>query len=237
MAVTTTPRAILEAAHGRSMRNNPNSIATMNTELLRLVNRSLQGLYSFAARINPLFFAESYPVPYVAPGWARPQTAESVFRLELLDGTEVDVLPLEDRNANAGLDRPSVYRIGQIYRPTGNSGDPANQTLQFYYSRQPIDAATLDTTLDSLWVERYNSLLIEEVAIYLALKDARSNRGEEIAQLKQERDRWALLFAAFMEHETINERRRFGAMRRFNVESAVPINSILAGGSNLDIAA
>ena len=44
-----------------------------------------------------------------------------------------------------------------------------------------------------------------------------------------------LLFLAFLEHETLNERRRWGHINPFNVPSVVPIASLLSGGSSVEI--
>ena len=234
MAVTTTPRMILTAAYSKSMKNKPGTIATESTELLQLVIRATRGLYAFAARINPTFFAESADVAFSAPGWARPQTAESVFRIEALGstvpataaGTEIVVVPFDDRTAESAM--PGVYQIGQIYRSAGNAADPTGGSLRFFYSKRPTDPATLDATLDALWVEQFNELLSLEVAIYLATKDERAG---ELNALIGDRDRWAQMFVAFLEHETANERRRWGHIRRFNTNTLVPVGSLLAGGS------
>lgn len=232
MAVTTTPMDIIVAAYGRSSKNVPGTLATEATELLQLVIRAMSGLYAFAARINPCFFAIQESVAFVAPGWRRPERAESVFRCETPTGTEVVVVPYFDRQAEVGL--PAVYRIGQVYRSAGNANDPTNGDLTFFFAKRPDRPATMNDPLDGLWVESYNTLLIEEVAIYLSLKDG---RVEELGELKASRDGWAQLFAAFLEHETSNERRRYGIARRFVTNSVVPIGSLLAGGSNVRVAA
>lgn len=227
MAVTTTAQMILEAAYAKSLKNKPGAIASESSELLQLVIRSMRGLYAFAARINPLFFAETAAVAYAAPGWARPQNAEAIFRLELPTAAEVVVVPFDDRKAEPG--KPAVYSFAQIYRPASAlAPDPQNGNLTFFYAKRPTDPANLDAVLDAMWTEQFNELLILEVAIYLAIKDG---RGEEVGAYKADRDKWATLFAAFLEHETMNERRRFGQVARFNVKSMMPVWSLLAGNS------
>lgn len=228
MAVTTTPRLILEAAYAKSKKNQPGKIATESVELLQVVIRAMRGLYAFAARFNPTYFADTEAVAYVNPGWARPQTLELIFRVEKQsDGTEVVVVPFDDRRAESGL--PAIYRYGQVYRPaSAGAPDPQAGTLVFFGSKRPDDPATLDATLDPLWVEQFNELLILEVAIYLAMKDA---RPDEVPALKLDRDKWAQLYAAHLEHETVNERRRFAHVQRFNSPSLVPVWSLLAGAT------
>lgn len=232
MAVTSTSLDILVAAYARSSKNIPGTIATEATELLALVGRAMTGLYAFAARINPCFFADQSTISFAAPGWRRPEAAESVFRIETPAGAEVVVVPYFDRKAEEGL--PAVYRLGQVYRSAGNVLDPINGDLTFFYAKRPEHPLSLNDPLDDLWVESYNALLVDEVAIYLALKDG---RNEELGELKASRDSWAQLFAAFLEHETANERRRYGIVQRFTTNSVIPIGSLLAGGSAVRVAA
>jgi len=237
MAVTTTPRQILTAAYAKSTKNRPGTIATESTELLQVVIRAMRGLYALAARVNPTFFATDTDVAFASPGWLRPDLAESIFRIERTAATtggtgaagdEVVVVPFDDRTAESGIG--AVYRIGQTYRPAGNAPDPTGGTLKFYYSKRPSDPANLDATVDSMWTEQFNELLILEVAMYLALKDG---RGDEVAALRGDRDTWARLFIAFLEHGEVNERRRFGHLRRFNTNTVIPLGQLLAGGANL----
>lgn len=232
MAVTTTALDILIGAYARSSKNTPGTIATEATELLTLVWRAMAGLYAFAARLNPTFFADATDVAFSGTGWLRPAAAESVFRIEDASGHEIIVVPLDDRQADVGL--PAVYRWGQVYRSAGNATDPTAGSLRFFYATRPAPLPTLTDPLDALWTESYNALLIDEVAIYLALKDGRL---EELDALTGSRDRWAQLFAAFLEHETANERRRFGTVRRIATNTLVPIGSLLAGGSQVQVAA
>lgn len=222
MAVTTTPRQILTAAYSYSTKNRPGVIASESTELLQVVIRAMRGLFAFAARVNPTFFAESASVAFAGTGWPRPEGAESVFRVEQA-GVEVAIVPYDDRGAEAGM--PALYRFGQVYRPaTAGAPDPQSGNLTFFYSKRPTSPATLDATVDPLWVEQFNELLALEVAIYLSVKDGRT---DELASLLQQRDKWIQLFVAFLEHETANERRRFGHIHRINVQTLVPL---LAGG-------
>lgn len=222
MPVTITPQDLLDAAYGLSIKNNPGTIATESTELLQVIIRAFRGLYAFAARINPTFFATTSSVAFSSPGWARPETAESVFRIENPSNAEVVVVPYNQRKAETG--KPAVYRYGQIYRGAGNANDPASGNLTFFFSKRPTDPATLTAVVDSMWVESYNQLPIVMLGLYLAIKEA---RAEEIPYLTAERDYWAQLFAAFLEHETVNERRSYGHINRFNAPSLVSVMSLL----------
>lgn len=210
---------------GKSLKNIPGQIATQATELLNLLNRSMEGLYAFAARVNPTYFAETASVGFAGAGWTRPAAAESIIRIETPGFVEVIVVPFDQRDAEPG--KPAVWRFGQLFRSAGNANDPTSGNLTFFYAKRPTAPVALANTLDPLWAEQFNELLALEVAIYLALKDGRAS---EVDGLMQDRDRWVTLYAAFLEHETANERREYGQAQRFVGPSLVPLTALLAGG-------
>jgi len=225
MAVTTTPADIIFAARNTSIKNRA-ALATDATELLQKVIRALRGLYAVAARVNPTFFAEQATVAF-ASGWPRPQTAESVYRLERnanttggsgASGSEVVVVPFDDRGAELGTG--AVYAFGQVYRSAGNAKDPTGGELVLFCARRPTDPADLNATLDSQWQEDFNELLIVELALYLAGKDA---RGDDIARLLADRLSWLNLYIGFLQHETANLRRRYGHQTVVNVNTLLPL--------------
>ena len=227
MAVTTTVQDILSAAYGRSAKNARGSLGTEATELTKLVGRLLRGAFAVGARVNPTFFAQKATIGFGSDSWTRPEYAEAIMRIEKEDGTEVVVVPFDDRAAEPT--KPALYRFGQKFYTAGNVLDPVAGNLVFWCSRRcDVPAAPTDV-LDSQWVESYNDLLIAQVAIYLALKD---NRGEEVPLLTGERDQWFNLFVAFLEHETANERRRFGHIRYVNTESLVTLKALFLSGGD-----
>ncbi len=225
MAVTTTVQEILNAAYSRSTQNNPGTIATESTELLKVVQRALDGCFAMAARINPTFFADTEQIaaPGAATPWPRPELAEAVFRIENA-GVEVVVVPYDDRTAEELL--PAVYEWGQAFYEAGNTPDPdpASDALDFYFSTRPATLTGPTDVLDLLWTEQFNELLVLEVAIYLATKDgAGASRGNELGVFAADRLRWANRFTAFLEHATPIQRRRYGHIRRFNTEALLPL--------------
>ncbi len=236
MAVTTTPRDILVGAYAKSTKNRPGTIATEATELLQLVIRIVQGLYTVAARVDQTYFAAEVDKTF-SSGWPRPQEAESIFRMErtalTTGGTGsaadlVNIVPFDDRGAEKGLG--AVYRMGQTYQTAGNAPDPTGGTLRFFYAKRPSDPANLDAALDALWTEQHNELLMLEVAMYLALKD---ERAAEVADLRPQRDGWARLFISHLEHSETNVRRRWGHVQRIETNTLVPLSSLFAGGADL----
>lgn len=228
MAVTTTVQDILDAAFAKSTKNQPGTIATSETELLNVVIRTMRGVYAFAARINPYHFSVRQGVGGVAADWERPERAEAIIRIEQQDTTEVIVVPLDDRLA--AEPKPSLYEFEGVFTADGAQTNPpgGTDTLVFFYAKRPDDPtppADLAGVLDPDWDEAYNELLILEVAIYLALKDGRS---DEVQLLKGDRNQWAQLFGSYLQHATANLQRRFGHRRIVNVETLLPL---LTGGA------
>lgn len=216
MAVTTSVQEILNGAYGRSTKNQPGTIAAETTELLKVVNRIHRRIYAFAARVNPIFFAETALVVEVSGSWVRPETAESIVRIENTSNVEVTIVPLDDRAAEPTL--LAVYEFGQKFftaaglTPTGN--------LTFWYSKRPTTYTLLADILDSLWTEQFNEILVLDLAIYLSAKDGRL---DEVQLFIPERDNWLILFGAFLQHSTSNLRRRFGSKNVINVQSLIPL--------------
>lgn len=222
---TTTGNDIIELAYSRLMDVSPESIATEDTsgELPLLVNRALAGLFSVAAQANPWFFGKVATVGFETnEGWYRPADAEAVYRIETGDGTEVVIVPFEQRNIEPG--EPTVYMFGQYYRSTQLPLAPVSGNLLIYYSRLPVDITALTDTIDASWPEQFNELLALEVAIYLAIK---SNLGPELGALKEDRNAWAARFVAFLQHETLGKR-AWATSRRFPPAAL----SLLAGGGS-----
>ncbi len=227
MAATTVVQDILDAAFATSTKNQPGTIATSGVELTEVVKRKLQGIYAFAARVNPLHFAATLDVVGAAGVWERPEAANAIIRIEDDAFVEVAVVPFDDRLA--AEPEPAVYEFGGgfILSP-GQTNPPADDdTLTFWFSKRPDDPDPLDASgiLDPDWDDGYNDLLIFEVAIYLSMKD---NRDTEVAMLKTERNTWAQVFASYLQHSTANEQRRFGHKRVVNVDSLLPM---LTGGA------
>lgn len=221
----STPNDVIIAAYGLSSQNRPGDIAAKATELLDVVTRAGRGLWAFAARINPEFFGTSIRLASSGPGWRRPVDAELVWRIELDSTEEVIVVPRGDLQAD--LARPSVWYMGQTYRPNGFATSPIfGNFLTFFYSQVFPKPGNIDANFSDLWPTQFDELLVREVGLYLALKD---QRADEIPGLQVERDRWAQLFAAFLEHETTTRVYRYGSVRTFNVPALIAAHLAPAG--------
>lgn len=226
MAVTTTVLEILEAAYAKSKRTAPTQIANQEIELRDTVGRALRGLYAAAARINPIAFASTQNMQPVVDSeyWSWPEDVEAFIRLEH-GGNEVAVVPFDQQDIEPGM--PAVYAMGPRFYPAGDDLDPGVDVITAWYSRRPAMPEGLSSTLPDDWREGFNELLALEVAIYLALKD---ERGAELGELKQQRDRWLALFVEHLQHAVPIERRAWGHTRTFAVNTLQPLLAGSQGG-------
>ena len=231
----TTPLQIITAAYGLSSKNRPGTIATEATELLQVVVRAVQELYSLAPRVNYAYFAGFSDVRVSAEsggpedeGWQPPE-CECVFRIERTEHTtggqgvkrdEVKVVPYDDVTAELGSG--AVFHLGSTYFPAGNPMDPTGGVLRFFFSRIPDSPATINDALDAQWPEQFNEILIFEVGAYLADKDGRS---DEATALRGQKMQALLRFTMHLEHRDANELRRVENVRRFNGTTLVPLAS------------
>jgi hypothetical protein len=206
-----TVQDLIVAAYAKSGKNKGQQIATEGTELLKQFNRNLRGYFSVAARVNPLFFGKKATVAFGSGKWAYPADVEALWRVETEGGEEVALVPLEDRQAEVSL--PAVYYFAQALYSAGNAEDPTSGNLVLFYSRQPTEASTVTSAIDTDWPVSFEELLVLDLAAMLATKD---NRGDELENVRTEWNRWFLLFAAHVEHANMAERRRFNLVRRFN---------------------
>jgi hypothetical protein len=220
--VALVAQALIDSALARSTKNTAR-MANQPVELLGVVRRALQGLFAVGARVNPEFYSLEQDVAFAAGGWARPENAESVWRIEQPDDTEVVVVPRFDRQADVA--RPAVYRMGQVYKPAGHDLDPVGGPLTFLFAKTPDAIAGLGASIDAMFPDHFESLLVDEIAIYLAMKD---DRREEVGSLIISRDAWLRLYVAFLEHETVGEVRRMGLRRTFTLPELTPL---LAGAA------
>lgn len=232
-----TPNEIFTAALAKNRKNQPGIIATP-AELFAQFRRYYPIFWTIAARVNPTFFGKISNVNFspALEGWPRPADAESIYRIEE-DGQKIEVVPFDERDADPFT--PAVYEWGQVFYAAGNADDPVGESaesvetgLTFWYSKEPDVPADADTELESLWPRTYDELLVLEHAIILALKD---ERFDEVQLLKVERDGWLRRFIAHLEHATVGVMRSTGTAQRFTGQSYVPLNALLAGGTDVEL--
>jgi hypothetical protein len=231
----TSVKNIVTAAYARSTKNKPGTIATEATELLGFFQSALQAMYAVAARVNPTYFGKIAQLTFDTDGWPIPTDTEAATRVEFkpppgeVQGDEIVLVPWDKPKTERV--RPAVFHFGKKLFPAGNANDPvSSDELRIWYSKQATLPVTIDDTIDPTWPEQFNQLLVLEIAIYLALKD---ERMAELEALKAERDPWARLYIAHLEHYVTGERRATGSVRMFLTNTHVPLASLFAGGANL----
>lgn len=225
-----TVQDVLDRAFARSRRFIPEGAGATAApeELVPAVQDSLHALFQIGARVNGAYYGTSLAVAYVAPGWTRPADAESIDRIERSTGEEVVVVAMDQRDAEPGF--PSIYRWGGIYRPAGvTPGPEAGETLTFFYSRRPASLSSATSTIDAAFPTSHRTLLELDVAIRLGIKDGGPS-AEILGALGEERTEALKRYVAFLEHETVGERRSYGLVRKFATNTLVPLESMLAGG-------
>lgn len=224
-----TPNKIITAAFAKNRKNQPGVLASP-AEMFSSFLRVYPVMWTIGARVNPGFFGGREAVSFAVDGWTRPAEAESIFRIELAAGGPVAVVPLEERDADPFT--PAVYEWGQRFFPAGNAGDPVAGDLVFWYAKRPTLPANADTELEALWPDSFDELLVLELALVLAAKD---QRADEIALLRGDRDVWLRRFIAHLEHATVGVTRSTGAAQRFQAATQVPLNTLLTGGSDVEL--
>jgi hypothetical protein len=222
----STPREIIDAAYGTSKLNQPGSSASETGELLPLLNRILRGLFAEGARVNRKIFATRATVAWTTDSWPRPTGAEMILRIEagagmasgagaIAAGTEIVEVPFDQRRAEPG--KPAIYALGQKYYPAGGPNDPTGAgSLVFFYSSRPVALTSLTQTIDPLWPDQFDSLLILEMARYLAAKDGGEKRAQETQVFISEYEREHARFVAWLEHESTVEVKSWGHFNRIN---------------------
>lgn len=221
--MATTAKQLIEAAFSRSTFNDPESLAT-RSELIGVIDRRLKALYSLATEANEFYFGDILTVAPTSGAWLRPDTAETVHRVEvsavgtgpLAVGQEVFITPFDDQQGEMA---PAIYQFGRKYYPSGRVGSDPNgtETLKFFVSKTP---ASLDSslawdnaanTLDADWPEQFNDLLVLDLSRYLATKDG---RGEEVQLLRAEEADIMAVFLKHLSHENNGMRSRWGQRSR-----------------------
>ena len=226
--MATTAQQIITAAIARSFANRPDLMDPAGMELVGVLGRVFRGVFAMLAPRNPEFFGTLKVVPFVAgpvaatSGWSRPSDALSIYKIEPSTDTKngagaaispddyedgIAIVPFNDRVADGD---PSVYEFGQLFVSCGRDTDPASGGLAIYYAKAPVIPSQGGDTLDPLWPEQFNDVLITALASYLAKKD---NRQSDADAFSSENQMWMSLMNDFLRDATIATRQRFGQFR------------------------
>lgn len=223
---------IIALAFAGSRENEPGRSAELSGEMLALLNELIPQYIGDGARVNTVWFAERITVDFADGGWARPEDAEMVLRLEAADdtvdddaapitaGDEIADLPYDQRQTELG--RPAVYSLGRVWRPAGRAQlDPVAGSLDVIAVRHPAALATVDDDLPASWpAKQGNPVLKYELQKFLVMKEG--GREAELPGVESQLARAKERYLNFLAHERITEVRTTGHGGAFGVPRATP---------------
>lgn len=178
----TSVRQLIVAAYNRSSQNDAGKLAT-DAELIIHCDRVYQRVWPLIARARPDQYAArgTLALSGVPAVVALPTGLLDLVQVSDADGAIVHVIPANELTRTWHL-APAMYRVGTQLRSRGQTGDPlAGETLTLLYLDQPAALTTLDSTLDTRWPARHEQLLVDSLALYLAVKDAGRSQGDRQA--------------------------------------------------------
>ena len=213
----------INAGYAKSSKNQPGVLTTAAEDFAQM-QRVMQGVFSFAAAINPTALATTLGVVGgvgTASGqWLRPEDAEAITAVRNAAGVDVSVVPHTDPLA---VDpKPAIYEFGGVFITSPGQVNPPGptSTLTFWYAKRPDVPADVNTDIDAVFPDAYLDLPAYQYAIYLARKDGRM---EDVAMATQDRDTWAQRFASWLNRGTPIVQSRFGQRNIHDVESLIPL--------------
>jgi hypothetical protein len=177
-------------------------------EGLEIVNRAVRGAISAGIGVRPEYFGVKAPVTGVASVWTIPAACECLYYLDKA-GTPVWVVDVDNQDAGDGEN--SVFLLGQTLQNAANSLLGATDSIDFYYSSEGTEAATLTSPIDSRFPDRFDRLLHAEVVVRILIKDHRQQDAAFVVET--ERDPELALWSAFLAHYVLATRRTY--KRRF----------------------
>lgn len=222
--MTATCEEIILGGFKMSAAAIPDSLVSVEGEMVDLVGRLLTRAMVFGRQVNPAFFGSSALVPRSTAGsltgWARPADCAALLRVDaaadtqtaapaaIAQGTEIKVVPFTDRGVGAG--DPSVYEFAQMLLPAGNAGDPATGGLTLLYCRNAVLPTALASPIDALFPAGFYGLLEVGVAKWLADKDGRDADSQRFAAAE---DDWYGAFDSFLRDASPGTLQRYRQFR------------------------
>ncbi len=184
----TTVQQIIEGAWNSYSANDPGKLA-QDPELIAHLNRVYQRTWPLIARARPdEFQSETTVVLGGSPPFATlPADVIDVLQVYTSAGARVNLVPSTDRTRTWQLP-PCVYRRGMTLVSRFAALDPvAGHVLTLTVLDAPAALTALGSSLDARWPVRHVQLFVNELAVYLAVKDAgrdENDRGAAIAALQ-----------------------------------------------------
>jgi hypothetical protein len=168
----TTVQQLIEAAYLRSTLNDPGKLA-IDAELIAYLNRRYQlrfALLASASGDNMLASAVLNLAGSPAAA-ALPADIIDVIRVKNAAGATVHIIP-SDESARSWHVGPCVFRQGLSLVSRMQAGDPGvGSALTLLHLDAPSALTLLASALDARYPARWENLLINDVAVYLSIKD------------------------------------------------------------------
>ena len=180
--MTTTVQSLIDGAYNRASNNDPGKLA-QDGELIAHVSRVYERSWPLLARARTDQFSASASVTLsgVPPAGSFPADMIDVLGAYNSAGVSVWIIPITDQTRTWQLS-PCVYRRGTQLVSRNQAGDPlAGSTLSLVILDAPVPLVALTDTLDPRWPVRHVQLLVDVLAVYLAVKDAGRDAGDRAA--------------------------------------------------------
>ena len=226
--MTTTAKDIIQAALAGNTGNDPDDLAG-TPELVQRLSYKLRALCARANALNPWWSVVKTTVTGDASKWVLPSASPILYIhaggeagtgadavLGSTEDLDLEVYRVRPSDTAAAL-APRVYQSGEDLYSVGASGDPDpsvdGDTLAVYQvavhpelddSAEPDAAAN---TLEELWPEQFNELLVMYLQEYLASKD--EGRALEAARLAKQIEPLEASFLAYAKQRSMYETVRF----------------------------
>lgn len=181
---------IINRAYERSTRNDPGKLAT-DANMMNALSQIFIAYYTawaLAPRNRDAAMALSELTVIAALTAELPEGTLSLVRCETDDGAEVNIIPLEEKQASWHL-APAMYRSGMTLVSRAQTGDPAaGDFLTLWHIDAPEIAFTgLDDVVDERFPQSHHLVLVLELAVLLSVKDeGRDDYEKLVAQLNQQ---------------------------------------------------
>ena len=177
----STVANILTRAYGRHDAFIATVSADETNELVPLVDQKQKALFLRGAATQ--FFGKKAAVAAASNKWTMPTDSVGLpYRIEEADETEVNIVPVNDREAEFA---PRVYIVGNEIFTVNAVGDPdeTSDALTVFYNRSPTTLTATSDSLDSELHTGHEQILEVAVAITLA---RRARLLEELASFQAE---------------------------------------------------
>lgn len=199
-----TTQSLIEAAFARSTASDAGKLA-VDGEMIAHLNRKFQNLFArYSVSVGDNGTARTTLTWASSPATVTlPTDIVDILKLETAAGGRVYLIPVRERDRTWHL-APACFRIGNtlmsrgaIAGVYGPAADPvAGDVTTVWYKDAPAQLTALATALDTRFPQRFEMLLVLDMALYLSAKD--EGRSPVAMQqlrdeLKREEDAFALL--------------------------------------------